>query len=184
MVTSMRHHHQSLEKKASLAPTNEPSLAYLEFLWNQYALSVLWLFITCTAEVMSGLGTEGVFSSNVKQKLPGSIPRAKKRLRRIKKSLLQCMNHLHALKQPSALGKGRWSKTSIYHVMVPVVACDPCSTDKAFIWRHSLSPVPVVPSPKDHEWGINVDEQLVIQWMCSATAPDTVLQLMFSVCKR
>ena len=26
-------------KKASFAPTNEPSLAYLEFLWNQYVLS-------------------------------------------------------------------------------------------------------------------------------------------------
>ena len=39
------------------------------------------------------------FSSNVKQKLPGSIPRAKKRLSRIKKkSLVQCMNHLHARK--------------------------------------------------------------------------------------
>ena len=38
--------------------------------------------------------------------------------------------------------------------------------------------------PKDHEWDINVDEQLVIQWMCGATAPDTALQLMFPMCKR
>ena len=94
------------------------------------------------------------------------------------------MNHLHALKQPSVLGTGRWSQTSSYHVRIPVDACDPCSTDKAVIWRHFLSPVPVVPSPKDHGWGINVDEQLVIQWMCGATAPDTALQLMFSMCKR
>ena len=79
--------------------------------------------------------------------------------------------------------QGRWSQTSLYHVRIPVDACDPCSTDKAVIWRHFISPVPVVPSPKDHEWGINVDEQLVIQWMGGATAPDTALQLMFSMCK-
>ena len=32
-----------LWEKASFAPTNEPSLAYLEFLWNQYAVSDFWL---------------------------------------------------------------------------------------------------------------------------------------------
>ena len=32
-----------LWEKASFAPTNEPSLAYLEFLWNQYTLSDFWL---------------------------------------------------------------------------------------------------------------------------------------------
>ena len=32
-----------LREKASFAPTNEPSLAYLEFLWNQYALPDFWL---------------------------------------------------------------------------------------------------------------------------------------------
>ena len=32
-----------LWEKASFAPTNEPSLAYLEFLWNQCALSDFWL---------------------------------------------------------------------------------------------------------------------------------------------
>ena len=32
-----------LWQKASFAPTSEPSLAYLEFLWNQYALSDFWL---------------------------------------------------------------------------------------------------------------------------------------------
>ena len=94
------------------------------------------------------------------------------------------MNHLHAPKQPYVLGTGRWSQTSLYHMRIPVDACDPCSTDKAVIWRHFLSPVPVVPSPKDHDWGIDVDEQLVMQWMCGATAPDTALQLMFSMCKR
>ena len=93
------------------------------------------------------------------------------------------MNQLHALKQPSALGTGSWSQTSLYHVRIPVDACDPCSTVKAVIWRHFLSPVQVVPSPKDHEWGINVDEELVIQLMCGATAPDTALQLMFPMCK-
>ena len=31
-----------LWEKASFAPTNEPSLAFLEFLWNQYALSDLF----------------------------------------------------------------------------------------------------------------------------------------------
>ena len=31
---------------------------------------------------------------------------------------------------------------------------------------------------------IDVDEQLVIQWMCGATALDTALQLLFSMCKR
>ena len=71
-----------LWEKVSFAPTNEPSLAYLEFLWNQYALSDFW---SCTAEVYVGPGEWRGFSSNVKQKLPGSIPGAKKRLRRIKK---------------------------------------------------------------------------------------------------
>ena len=85
------------------------------------------------------------------------------------------MNHLHTLKQPSALGTGRWSQTTLSHVGIPVDACDPCSTDKAVIWRHCLSPVPVVPCPKDHERGRNVDEQLVIQWLCGATTPDTAL---------
>ena len=94
------------------------------------------------------------------------------------------MNHLHALKQPSTQGMGRWSQISWYHVRIPVDACDPCSTDKAVICGHFLSPVPVVPSPKDHEWGINVDEQLVIQWMCGATSSYTALQLMFSMCKK
>ena len=32
-----------LWEKASFAPTNEPSLACLDFLWNQYALSNFWL---------------------------------------------------------------------------------------------------------------------------------------------
>ena len=61
------------------------------------------------------------------------------------------MKHLHALKQSSALGMGRWSQTSLYHMRIPVDASDPCSTDKAVILRYFLSPVPVVPSPKDHE---------------------------------
>ena len=81
-------------------------------------------------------------------------------------------------------GEVESNQLSLYHVRIAVDACDPCSTDKAVIWRHFLSPVPVVPSHKDHEWGINVDEQLVIQWMCGATAPDTALQLMFPMCRR
>ena len=48
-------------EKASFAPTNEPSLAYLEFLWNQYALSDFWLLHVQQMLVMSGLGNEGVF---------------------------------------------------------------------------------------------------------------------------
>ena len=47
-----------LWEKASFVPTNELSLAYLEFLWNQYALSDFWL---CTAEVVLGLGNESLF---------------------------------------------------------------------------------------------------------------------------
>ena len=62
--------------KASFAATNELSLAYLDFLSNQYALSDFWL-----SYVQQGLcwawGLKVFFSSNVKQKLPGSIPRAK-----------------------------------------------------------------------------------------------------------
>ena len=47
-------------EKASFATTNEPSLAYLEFVWNQYALSD-WLLHVQQMLVMSGLGNEGVF---------------------------------------------------------------------------------------------------------------------------
>ena len=32
-----------LWEKVLFAPTNEPSIAYMEFLWNQYALSDFWL---------------------------------------------------------------------------------------------------------------------------------------------
>ena len=49
-------HHQSLEKKHNLPSTNELSQAYLEFLWNQYALSDFWLsyvIITCPMYVPS-----------------------------------------------------------------------------------------------------------------------------------
>ena len=66
----------------------------------------------------------------------------------------------------------------------PLDVCDPCFNHKIVIWRHFLSPVPVVPSLKDHELGINVEEQLVIQWMCGATASDTALQLLFCMCTR
>ena len=146
-----------------------------------------------------GPGEWSVFSSNSKQKLPGSIHQAQasnrnyqeaflKRLEKIEKNreIITCPMYetFTPLKQPSVLGTGRWSQTSLYHVRIPVDACDPCSTDNAVIWKHVLSPVPVVPSAKDHEWGINVDEQLVIQWMGGATAPDTALQLMCSMCKR
>ena len=48
-------------EKTSFAPTNEPSLAYLEFLWNQYALSDFWLLHVQQMLVMSGLGNEGFF---------------------------------------------------------------------------------------------------------------------------
>ena len=45
-------------EKASFAPTNELSLAYLEFLWNQYALSDFWLLYVqqrlCRAWGMKG----------------------------------------------------------------------------------------------------------------------------------
>ena len=47
-------------EKASFVPTNEPSLAYLEFVWNQYALSD-WLLLVQQMLVMSGLGNEGFF---------------------------------------------------------------------------------------------------------------------------
>ena len=50
-----------LWEKASFATTNEPSLAYLEFLWNQYALSDFWLLHVQQRLVMSGLGNEGFF---------------------------------------------------------------------------------------------------------------------------
>ena len=50
-----------LWKKASFTTTNEPSLAHLEFLWNQYALSDFWLLHVQQRLVMSGLGNEGVF---------------------------------------------------------------------------------------------------------------------------
>ena len=44
------------------------------------------------------------------------------------------------------------------YIKIPFDACDPCSNYKVVIWRHFLSPVPVVPSPKDHGWGMNVNE--------------------------
>ena len=44
--------------KASFVPTNEPPLAFLEFLWNQYALSDFWLLhvqqMLCQAWGMKG----------------------------------------------------------------------------------------------------------------------------------
>ena len=49
-----------LWEKVSFALTNEPSLAYLEFLWNQYALSDFWL-LHVQQSFMSGLGNEGFF---------------------------------------------------------------------------------------------------------------------------
>ena len=169
-----------LWEKASFAPTNEPSLAYLEFLWNQYALSDFWLFHVQQRSCWAW-GMEGFFfklQTETIRKHPSSWEKIEKN-----KELITCPMY-EPFTRPSALGTGRWSQTSLYHVRIPVDACDPWSTDKAVIWRHFLSPVPVVPSPKDHEWGINVDEQLVIQWMCGATAPDTALQLMFSMSKR
>ena len=117
------------------------------------------------------------FATNVKQELPGSIPRAKKSLRRIKKwSLVQCMYHLQALKQLSVLGAESWSQTSLHPARIPF---DACFNYKAVIWRHFLSTVPVDPSSRNHGWGINFDELLVTQWMCSTTAPHTALQLLF-----
>ena len=72
------------------------------------------------------------------------------------------MYHLHALKQLSELGMAGWSQTSLYPVRIPFGACDACSNYKTVFWRHFLSPVPVVPSPKDHGWDINVNGRCVV----------------------
>ena len=42
----------------------------------------------------------------------------------------------------------------------------------------------VAPSPKDNGRCIDVDEQLVIKWMCGTTALGTALQLLFNMWKR
>ena len=61
MVTSMRQHHQSFEKKASFTTTNEPSLAHLEFLWNQYALSDFWSLHVQQRLLCRAWGMKGFF---------------------------------------------------------------------------------------------------------------------------
>ena len=73
------------------------------------------------------------------------------------------------------------SPTTLHPARIPF---DACFNYKAVIWRHFLSTVPVVPSSKNHGWGINFDERLVTQWMCGTTAPHTALQQLFCMCKR
>ena len=69
--------------KASFAQTNEMSLAYLEFCNTSMLFQTYGYYIYSRGYV--GPREWRGFSSNVKQKLPGSMPWAMERLRRIKK---------------------------------------------------------------------------------------------------
>ena len=55
---------------------------------------------------------------------------------------------------------------------------------QAGIWRASLQQHPQIPSPLDHGWAKNENDQLTIQWMQGSPAPEAVLQLLSCNCSR
>ena len=77
-------------------------------------------------------------------------------------------------------GAGQFSCEDSFRCMWPVT--------HALITRLSSGAISVNSSScsksKDNGRYIDVDEQLVIQWMCGATALDSVLQRLFSMCRR
>ena len=77
-------------------------------------------------------------------------------------------------------GAGQFSCEDSYWCMWPVTH----ALIKGCHLGYFLPTVPAVPSTKDNGRCIAVDEHLVIQWMCGATALDTALQLLFYMCKR
>ena len=171
-----------LWEKASFAPNKwaapSPPAIYVRTVCSFRLLVIYHMY----SRGYVGHGERRAFATNVKQELPGSIPRAKWSLRRIKKwPLVQCMYHLQALKQLSVLGAERWKQTTLHPARIPFGAC---FNYKAVIWRHFLSTFPVDPSSKHYGWGINFDGLLVTQWMCGTTASHTAFQLLFCMCKR
>ena len=46
---------------------------------------------------------------------------------------------------------------------------------QAAIWRRAIFPQPEIPSPHDHRWKINNDNEITIVWLGTKPAPDEVL---------
>ena len=54
---------------------------------------------------------------------------------------------------------------------------------QAAVWRRSLEPKPVVPSPHGHGWWVK-EEQIQIDWMDQQPAPAELLELVSCACRR
>ena len=56
---------------------------------------------------------------------------------------------------------------------------------QAAIWRRAIFPQPEIPSPHDHGWKINNDNnETKIVWLGTEPAPNEVLELLFCTCRR
>ena len=55
---------------------------------------------------------------------------------------------------------------------------------QAAIWRRSLQPQPVVPSPNGQGWSVDSSNSITVNWLTLLPAPQQLLELVSCSCKK